>query len=242
MKHKLNITLLLILIFFFSQLIGIAIVGQYIDIHKTAKSQKISINKELYNNSVVQEPMEVKNPDNSYWILIIPILLGTLLILFLMRFKKGASFFKAWFFIVAVITLMMAFLPFFKKLFSFSKFLSSHTAAIVFLIAFILSIYKVYKHNLVIHNLTELFIYGGLTVVVIPILNIFSASMLLVLISFYDMYAVWKSKHMIKMAKFQSKSDIFAGLMIPYSLGKKHKSEKLPFKDKETTTKEPEIG
>ena len=30
------------------------------------------------------------------------------------------------------------------------------------------------------------------------------------------MYAVWKSKHMVKMAKFQTKSNIFAGLMLPY--------------------------
>ena len=33
------------------------------------------------------------------------------------------------------------------------------------------------------------------------------------------MYAVWKSKHMIKMAKFQTKMKLFAGLMVPY--GKK---------------------
>jgi presenilin-like A22 family membrane protease len=30
------------------------------------------------------------------------------------------------------------------------------------------------------------------------------------------MYAVWKSKHMIKMAKFQAKSGMFAGLLFPY--------------------------
>ena len=36
------------------------------------------------------------------------------------------------------------------------------------------------------------------------------------LISFYDMYAVWKSKHMIAMAQYQIKTKLFAGLMIPY--------------------------
>ena len=30
------------------------------------------------------------------------------------------------------------------------------------------------------------------------------------------MYAVWKSKHMIRLAKFQAKSQVFAGLFIPY--------------------------
>ena len=34
----------------------------------------------------------------------------------------------------------------------------------------------------------------------------------------YDMYAVWRSKHMIAMAKFQTKSGIFAGLLLPYQM------------------------
>ena len=34
------------------------------------------------------------------------------------------------------------------------------------------------------------------------------------------MYAVWKSKHMIKMAKFQTESRLFAGLLIPYGKNK----------------------
>ncbi|MBS3145707.1 hypothetical protein J4414_02800 [Candidatus Woesearchaeota archaeon] len=42
----------------------------------------------------------------------------------------------------------------------------------------------------------------------------------MILISIYDMYAVWKSKHMIKLAKFQSKLKTFAGLFIPYEKNK----------------------
>ncbi len=44
--------------------------------------------------------------------------------------------------------------------------------------------------------------------------------MLLILISIYDMYAVWKSKHMIKLAKFQSKNNVFAGFYVPYTIHK----------------------
>ena len=33
------------------------------------------------------------------------------------------------------------------------------------------------------------------------------------------MYAVWTSKHMVAMAKFQTDSNVFAGLHIPYKLG-----------------------
>src|SRR3989344_5717485 len=50
--------------------------------------------------------------------------------------------------------------------------------------------------------------------------SVFSAIILLILISIYDMYAVWKSKHMIKLAKFQSKLKTFAGLFIPYEKNK----------------------
>ena len=37
------------------------------------------------------------------------------------------------------------------------------------------------------------------------------------------MFAVWKSKHMIKIAKYQTKSKMFAGLSIPYKLPSKAK-------------------
>jgi len=45
-----------------------------------------------------------------------------------------------------------------------------------------------------------------------------------VLISVYDAYAVWKSKHMVKLAEFQKTTDIFAGFYFPY--GKEKKSGK----------------
>ena len=56
-----------------------------------------------------------------------------------------------------------------------------------------------------------------------PLLNIFYAYILLIILSLYDMYAVWKSKHMVKMAKFQTRSGIFAGLLIPYGFKKAKK-------------------
>jgi presenilin-like A22 family membrane protease len=60
-------------------------------------------------------------------------------------------------------------------------------------------------------------------------MNLFAAVIVLVLISIYDMIAVWQSKHMVKMAKFQSKSSVFAGLSIPYDLpslsAKSHKEK-----------------
>ncbi|MEK6808867.1 MAG: presenilin family intramembrane aspartyl protease, partial [Nanoarchaeota archaeon] len=73
-----------------------------------------------------------------------------------------------------------------------------------------------------IHNFTEVFIYTGITILILPFLNLFSGLMLLAFISIYDMIAVWKSKHMIKLAKFQTKSKLFAGLLLTYPTKKRY--------------------
>jgi len=54
--------------------------------------------------------------------------------------------------------------------------------------------------------------------VFVPILNIYTVSFLLILISVYDMWAVWHSGIMQKMAKYQiQKLNIFSGFFIPYA-------------------------
>jgi presenilin-like A22 family membrane protease len=63
--------------------------------------------------------------------------------------------------------------------------------------------------------------YSGLAVLIVPIFDLQWVFIMLIVISIYDMYAVWKSKHMVKMAKFQAKNNLFAGLMIPYEQNKK---------------------
>ena len=83
-------------------------------------------------------------------------------------------------------------------------------------IALILALLKIFSKNIFSNNVTELFVYGGIAGLFVPILGLFSVFVLLILISIYDMIAVWKTKHMVKLAKFQSESNIFAGLYIPY--------------------------
>jgi len=97
--------------------------------------------------------------------------------------------------------------------FAFGAFLPG---VIAFILAVLLAAYKIFRPNIYIHNLTEMFIYGGIAAIFVPVLNVASAAVLLILISIYDAYAVWKSKHMIKLAKFQTQSKVFAGLFIPY--------------------------
>jgi len=106
---------------------------------------------------------------------------------------------KMWFFIGVLIALIVAFHGLFKN----------QILAIVLALGF--AIWKVFRPNIWVHNGTELFIYGGLEAIFVNILNVFGAFMLLLLISVYDIIAVWKSKHMVKLAKLQTKSKVFAG-------------------------------
>jgi presenilin-like A22 family membrane protease len=58
------------------------------------------------------------------------------------------------------------------------------------------------------------------------------------------MYAVWKSKHMVAMAQFQTQSKVFAGLMIPYKQDEKSKKVEIftkPVKEEITRTGAPKI-
>src|SRR6056297_131979 len=92
---------------------------------------------------------------------------------------------------------------------------------------------KVYQREIITHNITEILIYPGIAAVFVPLLNIFWTIALLILISIYDAWAVWRSGIMQKMAKYQMKSlKIFAGFMIPYlTKSQRDKLKKMPKSD-----------
>jgi len=198
MKHTLKITIILVLLFFLAQTIGLVIVDKYIDKEKSTK--EVTVYKSL--------PYEIERPDInpalSYIYIIIAVLVGTGILLLLIRFRKN-TLWKLWFFLSVWLVLGIA----------LSAFINQKLSIIL---ALFLAAYKVLRPSLIIQNLTELLIYGGLAAIFVPILNLLSIFILLILISIYDMYAVWHSKHMIKLAKFQTKSKVFAGLFVPYKL------------------------
>ncbi len=217
MKHSLRITILLILFFLLSQIIGLLVVSQYITVEEVEKIDLITNETYVVNETIALDlPHNIERPQfdtSSAFItyLVIAILLATILFLFLIKIK---TFFlwKLWFFFAVFLCLTIAFASFIPKV-------------IATLIGFLFALWKVVKPNIIVHNLTELFIYGGLAAILVPIeiVNEYTILVLLLLISIYDAYSVWKSKHMIKMARFQAKSKVFAGLLIPY---KKEKTEK----------------
>ena len=132
------------------------------------------------------------------------VLIGTAILLIIMKFRKF-KLWKAWYFLAVALSLAIAWAAFLPQLMAW---IAATAAALI----------KIFRPNFIIHSLTELFIYGGLAAIFVPILNVFSAAVLLLLISAYDVYAVLKSKHMVAMAKFQTSSSLFAGLSIPKSL------------------------
>jgi presenilin-like A22 family membrane protease len=126
----------------------------------------------------------------------------TVVMILLLRFRLS-KLWKIWFFIAVWFALVI----------SLSVFVNEKVAMFVALLG---AIFKVIEPDIYVHNITEIFIYGGLVAIFSQMFNLFSVFVLLMLVSIYDMIAVWQTKHMIKLAKFQTKLKVFAGLLIPY--------------------------
>jgi len=210
MKHSLRVTLWLILFFIISQIFGLFIISKYISVQEIEKIDPTTNQTYLVNETIALDlPNNMERPEFqtsmafiSY--LIIAILLATILFLFLVKLRT-VLLWKLWFFFAVFLCLTISLAAFINNL-------------LATLLGFLLALWKIGRPNILVHNITELFIYGGLAAILVPItiVNEYTILVLLVLVSFYDAYSVWKSKHMIKMAKFQAKSKVFAGLLIPY--------------------------
>jgi len=218
MKHNLTVTIFLIVFFILSQAVGLGLISKDAKISKDANG---TITVTHGDTSVGSRPETAGF--GSFLYLIIGVAIGTILVLVLMRFQKS-NLWRLWFFLAVWIAVSISLGVFIKYQVFFA-----YDVSIV--IALLLALWKVFKPNIFIHNITEVLMYAGIAVLLVPIFDVFWSIMLLLAISVYDMYAVWKSKHMIKMAKFQTKSNIFAGLLIPYKV----KPENLKSADKSSS-------
>jgi len=214
MKPSLKIISILLVLFFLSQLIGIAVINSY-----SPKTIQIEQNGTIQNQTTydlpswVAPPQEVdKNLTASY--IIFAIFLGVILMLVLMKLR-AEIFLRIWFFAVVSIALGITINTLMKNF--------PNSEIISLIIAIPIAALKIFRRGIITHNLTELMIYPGLAAIFVPILNIWSMVILLVVISLYDMYAVWHAGFMQKMAKYQmEKVKVFAGFFVPY-LGKKER-------------------
>ena len=187
MKHDLFVTLVLIFLFLGAHIIGLFVVKNYIP---SEQQLPLGIEKPQFNERT------------SYIPITIALIVTTIIALILIKFA-AFRLWKLWFFLSIFFTLTVAFAAFIPE-------------PIAIPLSLLLAVWKTFKPNVLIHNFTELFVYGGLAAVFVPVLNLWSVVILLLIISVYDMVAVWKTKHMISMAKFQAKSRLFAGLFVPY--------------------------
>lgn len=208
MKHTIKVTIALVAFFFMAQFTGLIVINQYIDHKKTTEAKSVEWQPLPYN---LERP-EIKDQSLSFIYITIAILVGTLLVLLLIKFNK-TFIWKLWFFVTVWLTLSIAFAAFIN-----------HIAAAALALA--VSLLKLYRPGIIIQNISEVFIYGGLAAIFVPMINLFAAFMLLIAISVYDFVAVFRTKHMVKLADFQSKSKVFAGLMIPYGSGQLPQSGK----------------
>jgi len=159
-------------------------------------------------------PFGIERPEYqkevSYIPIIIAVVIATALALILIKFG-AQKIWKIWFFLASLYLLTIA----------FGSFLDQRIAlggAVLF------TSIRYFRPSIISHNFVELFVYSGIAALFVPILSILSISILLLVIMVYDAIAVWKTKHMIKLAKFQAKAKVFAGLAIPY--GKKTVKDK----------------
>jgi presenilin-like A22 family membrane protease len=194
MKHKTSITLLILGLFLLAQLLGLFIIDK-------------GVVPELFNHNG-----EIQTSFNNFLSMFISFIIAITLFFFLIQYK-WKFFLKVWFGMVILLTLGIVINSFFymRGVEGNLYFFYSLLIAIPFMFL------KVFRPSLVIHNITEVFIYAGLALVFVNILTPISVIIVLVLISFYDMWAVWHSGLMQKMAKFQmDEMKIFNGFLIPY--------------------------
>jgi len=232
MKHNWKATFIIVLMFLVAQFIGLLVINNY-DLSYGKTSQKLISDGTISNEtipdmSLIREnlPPEIEIKETIDYIsiigsIIVALIFAVILFLILSRIKANILL-KIWFtfvvFICLSISLSLIFYPAFgfKILNIFNKKISI-AEIIAVPIAIFFTYFKIFKRNMLVHNFSELLIYPGLAVIFIPIVNLSIAILLLVIISVYDMIAVWKTKHMIKMAKFQmNELKVFSGFLIPY--------------------------
>ena len=215
MKHSVKITILLLTMFFAAQLIGLAVTSIYSPhITQTTDENGNIVNLTSYNIPYGMEPPQGLDPGASLISIVIAIAIAIGAMFILMKF--GATILlRLWFFVVIVLALGLALNAFLLNI--------PYSSLIALIIALPLAFIKVFKRNMFLHNATELLIYPGIAAIFVPLLNIWTVCALLILISMYDMYAVWKAGFMQKMAKYQIKTlRIFSGFFVPY-LGNKER-------------------
>jgi len=217
---------MLVTFFILAQVTGLWLINKESSIGFDSKTNQTAV---IFSDTAVGARPETTGSGSLIYVLI-AIAIGTGLVLLIVKFGK-THLWRVWFFLAVWMALSVSIGVLIKY-----KILFNYDIALV--IALIFTAWKIFRPNIIVHNLTEVLMYAGIGLIIVPLFDVKWAIALLLIISIYDMYAVWKSKHMVKMAEFQTKSNVFAGLMIPYRQDEKTKKvEIFSHADKEEITR-----
>ncbi len=149
---------------------------------------------------------QIQAPQISWWQFLIAFGIGTAIVLGLIRILHGGRFLRA-FFIFALyagtITTLQIFIPY----------------ASAFIVSLILIIFYLIKPYVWFHDLVLVLTLSGVAAVLGVSLSSYSVAVLLVVMSVYDYVAVYKTKHMIKMAKAMIKGRAIFAMIFPEHVG-----------------------
>lgn len=161
----------------------------------------LMINEHYRTNEL---PLNIESSEGNDLTFVLTGIIITTIIIYLFTRLKYEKFLKIWFSTAIMISLIV----------SLNSFLNPIIALIV---AITITILRVKNKDLYIHNLTEVFIYGGLVSIFAPLFNPLSMITLLIVISIYDYFSVFISKHMIMLARSQESINLFTGLMVKHN-------------------------
>jgi presenilin-like A22 family membrane protease len=210
-KHNWTVTLMLVVLFVLSQVVGLWLINRESTVAINPATNMTAV---MFNDTAIGARPETTGSGSLIYILI-AIAIGTGLVLLIVKFGR-TNIWRSWFFLAVWMALWVSL----GVLIRFKIWFDYDIAGIL---ALILTAWKIFKPNIFVHNITEVLMYAGIGLIIVPLFDVTWAIVLLLIISVYDMYAVWKSKHMVAMAQFQTKSNVFAGLMIPYRQDEKSK-------------------
>ncbi len=150
------------------------------------------------------EFLEIKPQPASFFDILIYILIGTLVILAILKFsKKGSGVFLQILFVLAVFSGLDIL---------FSTFIVEPGATIL---AAGLITFRFLRPTVLLHNLIVIGGLAGIGGIMGLTLLPRDAIILLIILAIYDVIAVYKTKHMVKMAEEMIKKRVILGIIVP---------------------------
>lgn len=198
MKHPSYVSITILLIFFLYHVFTLLLISSTTAVYYK-KGEIILESKEI----VFERPATT----NKYSIILMlfGILFGTILMLLIIKFSIRFVYEALYFFAI-----------FISSSISLSLFFKEYAILLSLLLAFM----KFSKIGKIENIIIDFFVFSGIVIFLYPLFNSFYALILLLIIAIYDFIAVFKTKHMIKIAEFQIKKGLFAGIGINYKLKK----------------------